>query len=75
MESQYLIDRAKRDAEAASAWYAIKGAMQAIDSFDKTLVEVYGEHHEELAQQRLSNFESALDTLRALIAKHAPDHK
>lgn len=74
MESQTQIDRAKRNEDAATAWYTIKGTISAADLLDKTLVTHYGEDPVDLAERRLANFERALDTLRELIAEHAPDY-
>lgn len=69
--SQAHLERLQRDEEAATAWYEIKGCMQATDRYDASLKEVYKDL-ENLDSKRLENIERALETLRDLITKHAP---
>ena len=70
-QSQARLEREQYAEEAATAWYEIKGCMQATDRYDASLKEVY-KGYEDLDSKRLENIERALETLRNLITKHAP---
>jgi flagellin-specific chaperone FliS len=66
------MEREYKDEQTASAWYAARGTMEATDRWNAALVEIYDYNQALLTEKRLENYESALKTIRDLIAQHAP---
>lgn len=71
-QSQQILELEQAAEEARTAWYAVKGTMEATDLWNEALVEVYKDTPEALNTKRLENYEAALKTIRDLVAQHAP---
>ena len=71
-QPQQILELEQAAEEARTAWYSIKGTMEATDCWNEDLVNIYKDTPERLNAKRLENYEQTLKTLRDLIAQHAP---
>ena len=65
-------DLLEQNERAKFAWYSARGCVEATDSFDRILTEIYADSPDTCAARRLANFERMMVTIRELIAEHAP---